>query len=103
MAAKNRSTRFEPGGARGGEVHMNAWMPYQPAPDDRRLVSPVVIHDQVDIQAVRHIGVDVAEERTELVMTRAVVAFMCVCTRSVPLLRGRSSVHCRSVSPGTRP
>ena len=41
-------------------------MPYQPAPDERGLVGPVVIHDQVDVQAVRHIGVDMAEERAEL-------------------------------------
>ena len=57
---------IQPRGACGRKVHVEARMPNQPASDGRRLVRPVIVHDQMHVQARRHVGVDLVEERAEL-------------------------------------
>src|SRR5437879_12642963 len=57
--------QIEPRGARWRKVHMEARMPYQPAPAARGLVGTVVINDQVEVQAVRCIGVEMEKDLPE--------------------------------------
>ena len=57
---------IEPRRVRRGEVRMEPRVPREPSPDDRGLVRPVVIHDDVDVQGGGHLGVERGQERAEL-------------------------------------
>ena len=61
----------EPRGRRRGEVNMPARTPGEPVADRLRLVGRVVVHDDVDLEVGRHVGLDVIQELAEL---RAAVA-----------------------------
>ncbi len=65
---------IEPGGASRGEVEVIARALGQPAVYKRRLVGPVVVQDDVDIQVGGHRGIDVVEELAELHRAMARVA-----------------------------
>jgi len=57
---------IEPGSARGGEVHMEAWPLGQPGADGRRFVRAVIVQDQVNIQRFRDRVVDSIQELPKL-------------------------------------
>src|SRR5438309_2163004 len=56
----------EPRGARGGEVQVESGMLVQPLVDHRVFVRAVVVHDQVQVQALGGLGVEHLQERQEL-------------------------------------
>src|SRR5450759_752514 len=56
----------DPAGAGRGEMHVEAWMFGQPGVDRRRLVSAVVVTDQVHVQVVGDFGVDLGQELLKL-------------------------------------
>lgn len=58
--------QIEPGSARGGEVHMEAWPLGQPRTNGRRFVRAVVVQDQVNIQRFRDGLVDSIQELPKL-------------------------------------
>src|SRR2546427_4398921 len=45
---------------------MEAWTLRKPPPDEGRLVGPIVVHDDVDIEVGRHLGFDRVQELAEL-------------------------------------
>src|SRR5215471_11959692 len=47
-------------------MQMEAWMTQQPAMEYWRLVSPVVIQDEMHVELRWHLGVDVVQEFSEL-------------------------------------
>jgi hypothetical protein len=55
-----------PGRAGGRQVDASARSLGQPVADQQGLVDGVVVHDQVDVEALGHIGLDLVEEPTEL-------------------------------------
>ncbi len=57
--------RVEPGCGGRCEVDVKARVPSEPGLDRRRLVRSVVVHDQVDVQHRRHVGLDGAKELQE--------------------------------------
>lgn len=57
--------QIEPGSARGGEVHMEAWPLGQPRTNGRRFVRAVVVQDQ-NIQRFRDGGVDSIQKSPKL-------------------------------------
>src|SRR5947207_15812324 len=58
----------EPRSVGGREVHVIARMYREPGADFRVLVRGVVIDDQVQLELRRHAGVEMAQEREELLM-----------------------------------
>ena len=58
--------QIDPGAVGGREVHMEARALGEPVPDDRRLVSAVVIQDEMNVQIGRHLGLDHIQELAEL-------------------------------------
>jgi len=46
----------EPGGIGRSEVHMESWPSGEPAFDSRVFVRGVVVHDDVHLQVLRHVG-----------------------------------------------
>src|SRR3990172_5196096 len=56
----------DPGRVGGREVHVEARVARQPAPDERCLVGPVVVDDQVHLQVGGDLGVDAPQELPEL-------------------------------------
>ena len=59
----------EPGGVGGREVYVPAWTAGEPSSDLWVLMGCVVVDDEMDVELVRHIGLDVAQESEELLMT----------------------------------
>ena len=56
----------EPGRAGRGQVDVPAGPLGEPGTDHRGLVGGVVVHDQVDIEVLGHVGLDLVEELEEL-------------------------------------
>lgn len=48
------------------EVHMESGMTYKPSSHGRRFVCPVIVHDQMDVEVIRHIRFNGAQELQEL-------------------------------------
>ena len=67
--AKPPLDQVEPRTARRDEVEVEPLVPLQPSPDLRMLMSRVVVHNQVEVQFGRRLGVDLLEELDELLMT----------------------------------
>src|SRR2546425_2722834 len=65
---------IEPGGTGRGEVQVIAGMLGEPPPYTGMLVSAVVVQDQMDIDAGRHLAVDQAEKPQELLVAMLGVA-----------------------------
>jgi hypothetical protein len=53
----------------GREVNVPAWTAGEPSSDLWMLVGCVVVDDEMDVELVRHIGLDTAQESEELLMT----------------------------------
>ena len=62
---------IEPGGGGGREVNVPTRPAGEPSSDLGMLVAGVVVDDEMDVELVRHIGLDVAQESEELLMTMA--------------------------------
>ena len=60
--------KIQPGRAGGREVQLEAGMLQQPVLDRRGLVGGVVVQDQVQVQVLRHGGIDELEEPQELLV-----------------------------------
>src|SRR5580700_2369344 len=58
--------QVEPGAAGRSEVQMEARMAQEPALDGRGLMGAVIIEDQVQLQFIRHRGVDGGKEAAKL-------------------------------------
>ena len=58
--------QIDPGGPSGGEMQMEAGAADQPAMDARRFVCPVVVEDEMEVEASRRRPVDGVEELLEL-------------------------------------
>ena len=56
----------DPGATLGSEVQMEARVSQQPALDQRGLVGPVVVEDEMDLQFLRHVVVDRVEKLSKL-------------------------------------
>ena len=54
--------QIQPRCTRGYEMQMETWMAQKPAMDRRRLVSRVVVQDQMHVEFRRHLTVDMDEE-----------------------------------------
>ena len=63
--------QIEPGGAGWREVHLESGSLGQPPQDEGDFVSPVVVHDEVDVQFGGHGGIDGIQELTELTKRKA--------------------------------
>ncbi len=50
----------------GREVQVEAWVAQQPAMDERRLVSAVIVQDEVHVQVGWHLRMDAVQELAEL-------------------------------------
>src|SRR5437899_10129847 len=67
---------IEPGRVGRREVEVVAGMPGEPAAYLGVLVGPVVVHDEVHVEVRRDLGVEVAQERQELLVPMARLALM---------------------------
>ena len=56
----------DPGAVGRREVHMEPGPFREPVPDERRLVSAVVVHDEMNLQVLRDLGFDGVEKFAEL-------------------------------------
>src|SRR6266850_357426 len=61
----------EPGGVGGREVNVPTRTACKPSSDLGMLVGGVVVDNEMDVELGRHIGLDVAQEGEELLMTVA--------------------------------
>ena len=61
----------EPGGISGREVNVPTRTAGEPSSDLGMLVGGVVVDDEMDVELGRHIGLDMAEEGEELLVTMA--------------------------------
>ena len=57
---------IEPRGVRRREVRMKARVPGEPSADQRGLVRPVVVHDDVHVQVGRHLDIESGQEGAKL-------------------------------------
>ena len=64
----------EPRGRRRGEVNMPAWSPSEPVANHLGLVGRGVVHDDVNLEVARHVGLYVIQEPAELGAAMAPVA-----------------------------
>ena len=65
-AANQRSTRLSHEAYVGVEVRMKARVPGEPSADQRGLVRPVVVHDDVHVQVGRHLDIEGGQEGAKL-------------------------------------
>ena len=56
----------QPRGVRRCEVRVEAPAFGEPVPDQRRLMGPVIVHDDVHVEPARHLRVDEIEKFAEL-------------------------------------
>jgi len=86
----------QPRTRRRDEVQLEARMPPQPGGDPRVFVSPVVVHDQMEIEMGRRLGVDLLEEPDELLvpMARHAVADDIAIKQAQCGEQGRRAVAC---------
>ena len=64
----------EPGGVGRSKVHVTAGVRGQPALDGRMLVHGIVVHDQMDRELLRDVGLDLSEKAQILLMAMAALA-----------------------------
>src|SRR4051794_19432397 len=65
----------DPRGRRWREMHIIVRPARQPRPDYRRFMGSVVVHDDVDVEAVGDLSVDLLEEVQKFGRTVPLVAF----------------------------
>jgi hypothetical protein len=79
---------IDSGSSGGREVDVEARTLGQPAMDQGGLVRPVIVHDQVDVDAGRDVGVDSVEKLTELRRAMAAMtSFAAYCRRILRTFR----------------
>ena len=66
--------QVEPRCARGYEMQMETWMTQKPTLDRGRLMSGVVVQDQMHVERRRHLAIDVDEELPKLSGTVSPIA-----------------------------
>lgn len=79
--------QVQPRRASGGEVYVPVRAPGEPVPDLGCLMGAVVVHDQVNVQAIRNVGFDGFEEFEELLLP-------------VAAMTGTDNFACRHVQGG---